>query len=151
MVEQEQETINENAVRPEGLTVLCVLSYIGSGLSLFSNFLIFIIYSSFVEFFSEADLSEFSSSFDSDMLLTFIESSGRMYFLISAGLYLLSLSGVYLMWHLRKNGIHFYAIAQIALLLLPLIFISSNLSILPGLILTGAFILMYSRYLKLMK
>ena len=141
----------EQPTRPEGLKVLCVLSYIGSGLSLFSNLLVFLIFPSFLDFFSVNDLEEISKTFDPEVLLSFVQSAGRMYFLLTAVLYFISVLGVYYMWHLRKNGIHLYAIAQIALLLMPLIFISGNLSILPGLLLTGAFILMYSRYLKIMK
>lgn len=141
----------EQHIRPEGLTILCVLSYIGSGLSLFSNLLVFIIFPSFLDFFSNNDLEEISNTFDPEVLLSFVQSAGRMYFLLTAVLYFISVLGVYYMWHLRKNGIHLYAIAQIALLLMPLLFISGNLSILPGLLLTGAFILMYSRYLKIMK
>lgn len=150
MIENTQNTPQEQHARPEGLKILCILSYIGSGLSLFSNILFFLFYGSFLEFFSNSDLAEASSAIDAEQLVSFIESAGRTYFFISTFLYLLSLAGIYLMWHMQKKGIHFYAISQISILLLPLIFISGDLSVLPGLILTGAFIFMYSRYLKLM-
>ncbi|OYT16065.1 MAG: hypothetical protein B7C24_09730 [Bacteroidetes bacterium 4572_77] len=149
-----ENIVDENQIKkpsqPEGLRILCIFSFLGSGLSLVSNLMIFLIFPDFLSYFSGDEVAALSGSFDPEMLLNFIQSAGRFYFLISAALYFLSLLGVYYMWHLQKSGIHIYAIAQIAILLLPLIFISTQLSILPGLVLTAAFIYMYSRYLKVM-
>ncbi|NOR87217.1 MAG: hypothetical protein GQ527_06375 [Bacteroidales bacterium] len=150
-MEENQQHINEqNQLRPEGLKILCILSFIGSGLSLFSHILFFLFYPGFLAFFSNPDLAEVSTAIDTEVLVSFIKATGRTYFFLNSLLYMMSLAGVYLMWNLRKKGIHYYAIAQIFILLIPLIFISGDLAVLPGLILTAMFIYMYSRFLKIM-
>jgi len=111
--------------------------------------MVFWLYPTFLEIVGSDEFTKFPS-LDSKMLLDFLQSAGKNYFLISAILYLISVTGVYFMWKLKKKGIHFYAIAQILLVILPLIFISTNLSVLPNLIIVGAFIFMYSRHLKIM-
>ncbi len=142
---------DQQQIRPSGLQTIGILSYIGSGSSLLANVFIFLFFGSFVDYLSSEEIKEVPMAFDAELLLTFVTSAGQFYFLISAALYFMSLIGVYLMWNLRKRGIHYYAIAQISLLIMPLIFIDGNLSVLPGLVLSGAFIFFYSRFLKLMK
>jgi len=138
-------------VRPSGLKTISILSFLGSGSSLVANLFVFLFYDTFVSYLSSDELKEAYTAFDAEMLKEFAITAGQSYFLISAVLYSVSLFGVYLMWHLVKKGIHFYAIAQISLLLLPLLFIDTNLSVLPGLILSGTFIFLYSRFLNVMK
>ena len=62
-----------------------------------------------------------------------------------------SLYGVYLMWNLQKVGLHYYALAQIVILILPLVFVSTQLSVIPGLLLTSLFVLLYYRSFKMME
>ena len=142
---------NEQPERPSGLKTICILSFLGSGSSLLANLFVFLFYNTFVAYLSSDEIKEVSMAFDAELLEKFTLTAGQSYFFISVILYSVSLFGVYLMWHLVKKGIHFYAIAQIALLLLPLVFIDSSLSVLPGLILSGTFIFLYSRFLKMMK
>jgi hypothetical protein len=149
MTEIFQNNSAKKPSRPDGLSVLCILSFIGSGFSFFSSIMVFWLYPTFLEIVGSDEFAQFPS-LDSNMLLDFLQSAGKIYFLISAILYLISVTGVYFMWKLKKKGIHFYAIAQISLVILPLIFISTNLSVLPNLIIVGAFIFMYSRHLKIM-
>lgn len=151
MTEQYKNDQLEQFVRPQGLTTLCILSYLGSGMSLFANVFLFLFYDSFMAILASDDMEEVPMAFDSEMLSDFANTAGQFYFLLSSLLYMMSLLGVYYMWHLFKRGIHFYAIAQISLILLPLIFIDSSLSVIPGLLLSGAFILLYSQYLKIMR
>jgi len=141
----------ENQERPQGLSTICILSFIGSGLSLLSNAFAFMFYDAFTSFLSSDEINDVTMAIDPKLLLDFISTAGRFYFLVVAVFYSASVIGVYYMWHLYKKGIHFYAIAQISLLILPLIFIDSNLSVLPGLILSGAFIYFYSRFLNIMR
>jgi hypothetical protein len=146
-----EQNSNTQPARPSGLKTISILSFLGSGSSLVANLFVFLFYSTFVSYLSSDEIKEASMAFDTEMLKKFTITAGQSYFLISAILYSVSLFGVYLMWHLVKKGIHFYAIAQISLLLLPLLFIDSSLSILPGLILSGTFIFLYSRFLNVMK
>ena len=146
-----EQNSNTQSVRPSGLKTISILSFLGSGSSLLANIFVFLFYNTFVSYLSSDEIKEASLAFDAEMLEKFAVTAGQSYFLISAALYSVSLFGVYLMWNLVKKGIHFYAIAQISLLLLPLLFIDSSLSVLPGLILSGTFIFLYSRFLNVMK
>ena len=149
MIDPNNIPSNEMAKRPDGLTLLCVLSFIGSGLAFLSNFMVFFIFPSIPEIMESDEFIQMPN-LEPELLLEFLTSAGRSYFLIAAFLYLISIIGVYFMWKLRKTGIHFYAMAQIALLIIPLIFISTELSALPSLLFTVLFILLYSRFLKIM-
>lgn len=149
MTEFLDQDTNRIIKRPDGLTFLCVLSFMGSGLALISNLYIFLLYQSIPDLLESEDLMEIANV-DTEMMLSFIQATGRIFFLISSVLYATSLSGVYLMWHLRKKGIHFYAIAQILLLIISLLFMNSQYSVLPGLLMTVLFILLYAKYYKIM-
>jgi hypothetical protein len=135
--------------RPEGLSFICVLSFIGGGLSLFSNFIIYALYNEVLVAIEEGIVMELPS-LDLELLTNMLEASGRTYYLLVDVLYAFSVYGVYKMWNLKKQGIHFYAIAQIILIILPLIYIDKSLSVFPGLMVTAAFIFVYSRYYKMM-
>ncbi len=129
--------------RPDLLTLLCILSFIGSGLASFSNLSISIAY---------PDLDEILAA--SGFNIPGIEevlSAGRSFFVLSFVLYLLSFWGVYYMWKLKKTGFHIYSISQIILLIIPSYFI-------PGLgfptiavMITAMFIILYASNLRLMK
>lgn len=149
MIDQNNIPSNEIAKRPDGLTILCVLSFIGSGLGFLSNFMVFMIYSSISEIMESDEFMQMPN-LEPEVLLQFLTAGGRSYFFISTVLYLASIIGVYFMWKLRKTGIHIYAMAQIALLIIPLLFISTELPALPGLLITALFILLYSKFLKVM-
>lgn len=149
MTEQYNPPMNEMMKRPNGLTILCVLSFLGSGLAFLSNLMVFMIYHSIPEMMESEEFIQMPN-LEPELLLAFVDTAGRAYFLLGAFLYLISISGVYLMWKLRKVGIHFYAMAQIGLLIIPLIFISTEMSALPGMLLTALFILLYTRFLKIM-
>ena len=151
----EEKVIKQmNTHRPQLLSMLAILSFIGSGLSLFSNITTLLFYNTLVNL----DISELTSlypnMFPEDVLqssLFVIEKAGRLFFVVSALAYMVSLYGVYKMWKLQKDGLHYYAISQLIILLLPLIFVSTQMSVLPGLLLTTLFILLYYRSFKLME
>ena len=151
MTEDFNNAPQEQNIRPQGLTTICILSFIGSGMSLFANIFLFLFYDSFMDVLTSDEIEEVPKAFDTKVLLDFANTAGQFYFLLSTILYAISILGVYYMWHLFKRGIHFYAIAQLSLILLPLLFIDSNLSVIPGLLLSGAFVLLYSQYLKIMR
>jgi len=145
---QENSSIQQRQ-RPDGLTFICVLSFIGGGLSFISNITIYSVYSELLLAFEDGNFMELPGV-DMKMVFNLLKTSGRSYYLFMAIAYVVSIYGVYKIWNLKKIGIHFYAIAQIVLLILPLIFIDSSLSVLPSLIFTAAFIYIYTRYLKIM-
>lgn len=126
--------------RPQLLTVLAILSFIGSGMSLFSYVVINFGFDAVVNIL-ETEMKDVYP----EILVDFIKDAGKTFFMIGSLAYAASLFGVYKMWNLKKIGLHYYAISQFVILLLPLIFISIKLSILPGLLITLFFIILYNR------
>lgn len=67
----------------------------------------------------------------------------RSFFLCSALLFALSLTGVILMWNLRKSGFHFYTLAQLLILLVTLLFLGRERVPLGDIMFTLLFITYY--------
>jgi len=130
--------------RPTLLTILCILTFIGSGMNLFSSLLIAGFYETFVEV--ARDFAEKFNLPGIDLLL----EARPMFFLVSGILYAGSLVGAILMMSLKKSGFHIYTIFQILLILAPMYFMHLASPGLPELIFTGLFILLYSTNLKFM-
>ena len=103
--------------RPQLLTILCILSFIGSGIGGFSYFM---MYASYYEILPM--LEEMSEQFP---VVSMFLNTGRTFFLTGFILYFLSIFGVSLLWRMRKAGLHFYAGSQIMLLLMPLFYIET--------------------------
>lgn len=127
--------------RPLLLTILCVLTFIGSGTSSMSFFMIFSSYDQIMPL-----MDEFSSTFPAVKPL--LEAPGS-FFLAGFLLYMFSLTGATLMWKLKKAGFHFYTGAQIMIVLLPVFFIKDfPFPILDALV-SGSFIALYYSFYKL--
>ena len=129
--------------RPELLTWLCILSFIGSGLAAVSNLFIFLSYEEMITLTDEInlDLPEF------EMMM----SGGRKFFLTGTVFYSISLIGAIYMWKLRKIGFHFYTGAQVFILALPVAFIPAYPFSVLSVLVSAAFIVGYAVHLKLMK
>lgn len=126
--------------RPQLLTLLCILSFIGSGLTGFSYFFIYVSYDQMGEIVEQLTfkLPEF------DIMLT----GGKRFFLSGFILNTLSLLGAMNMWKLRKVGFHFYTGSQIFILILPLVFIPAFPFSVLSVLLTLGFITGYAVNLK---
>jgi len=131
--------------RPTVLTVLCILTFIGSGMNLFSSLFI----SAFYETFTEV-AKDVGERFNLPGMEILLEMSPA-YFLTTGIFYAGSLAGAILMMLMRKAGFHVYTISQILLLLAPMYFLGLKTPGVPELLFTGLFILLYSRHLKLMR
>lgn len=129
--------------RTEILTILCILSFIGSGLAGFSNLIIALAY-------NDLDKIIASSKFDIPGLKESL-NAGRPFFAISFVLYLLSFTGVMLMWKLKKTGFHIYAISQIILLIIPSFFLPDLGFPTLAVMISAIFILLYATNLRVMK
>lgn len=131
--------------RNKFLTVLCILTYIGSGLSIIGG----IVYALFLDeilLTFEANPSEFSQAlYDSLIMIP------KAYFAAEAFLAALSTFGAILMWNLRKVGFHIYTIANILILGLPIFFGIGQFNFFNLMAITGPFIAMYAMNLKQMK
>jgi hypothetical protein len=127
------------------LTVLCILTFIGSGLNVISGLAIGTFFDQFVKV--AADLAETYKLPGMEM----ITEGTPGFFFISALLYSGSVAGALMMWRLLRTGFHIYTISQILLIIAPMYFYSISGPSLPDLILTGLFVILYSMNLKLMK
>lgn len=155
------EQTNNAPARPSFLTVLCILSFIGSGLSTLAG-LIGIFASGWIMSMLGMGASQAMSRSESMGELTADQAAAAeamadgaagavggimivafvIVFLLSA----LSLFGVIKMWGLKKSGFWMYAIANGILLILMLIGMNWL-----GVLFTAAFIGMYAANLKAMK
>jgi hypothetical protein len=130
--------------RPTLLTVLCILTFIGSGMNLFSSLVIAGFYDMFVEI-----AKEFSTKFNIPGIELLLEMK-PVYFLVSGLFYIGSLTGAILMLRMKKTGFHIYTISQILLILAPMYFMNLPGPGLPELLFSGLFIILYSMNLKFM-
>ena len=72
----------------------------------------------------------------------------RLLYAVQGVMAVLSFVGCILMWNLRRSGYHAYAIAQLLLLLLPLLFLGKGYLGLGDLMLTALFLLVYYLLLR---
>ena len=126
--------------RPELLTVICILTFIGSGLAAFSNIIIYLNYNMLFEAFNSGELTLPGI----DLLFSF----QRSFYFLGFLLYLVSLYGAIKMWRLQRPGFHFYSIAQIFLLMIPYFYVRYNEFPLFGILITVLFISLYASNLK---
>lgn len=142
---QEEET-NKIIKRPDQLTFLCVLSFVGGGASILSNFLIYSMFDQIKEYFKDGSTQKL---FGTEIDMGFFLSINPNFFLWQLLLFSLSIIGVYLMWNLKQHGFHIYSVSQILLLIIPEIYIPSLPFPLFEILLTVVFILLYFKNLKI--
>lgn len=127
------------------LRTLCILTFIGSGLGIFSFGTIGLMHGFFVQnlnLIPESDTSAF---------VKLLIESGRTFFISNTVLYIVSLAGAILMWKMYKVGFHLYTSAQLLLLIIPYLYIPEYPMSFMTIFITLAFIFSYSVYLKQMK
>ena len=139
----------DKIILPELLKVLCILTFVGSGFSLLSYVLLFFYSDLFMEVASSDQFDFFRNEEERNMIIE-IFALPKIYFFLHVVLYASSLFGAYLMWKLRKMGFHFYAVAQISLIIVYKTFIPSAPVPYLALVVTIIFVLLYFRNLKYM-
>ncbi len=144
MIENEEI---EQQKRPELLKILCILTFIGSGLSLLSNTIMFFTIDIIRQYFEAGQFDFLAKDMDISVLEILL-STNASYFLFQAILFTLAGYGAYYMWHLKKLGFHIYTIAQILLLILPQVFLPNLPFPTFELIISLIFITLYSKNLK---
>jgi len=145
MTELQEE--KKESVRPELLKMLCILTFVGSGLALFSDIFMFFTIDIIKAYFDSGLLDFLSKDMDAEVL-EILFNVNPMYFLLQAGLFAFTIYGTYLMWNLKKVGFHIYTIGQIILLILPQIFIPSLPFPSFNLLISIIFIFLYAKNLK---
>ncbi len=83
--------------------------------------------------------------------ITSTDGTSPLYFAAFGVLYALSLLGVFRMYQLRKCGFWVYLIAQLAILLTPIMWLGKNSFSMTNTIFTVLFILIYLSFYKRMK
>ncbi len=128
--------------RPELLTLLCILTFIYSGLQMLSNLFMLLNKNFIVDNIDESNfkVEDFQPILDMP----------PQFFLLNTILFTIVLSGAILMWNLKKIGFHLYSLSQIALLFVISIFNPFNSTPFAEILMTAMFILLYYRHLKFM-
>jgi hypothetical protein len=129
------------------LTILCIMTFIGSGFGIVVSVLAVI----------DLDLIRFIRNIPFyTSVITHIGDSNFSYSIIKGLLNILSLSGAIYMWNLRKRGFYFYSAAQLLLPVISFIFFPYPLKqiltiVIPEYIFAFAFIALYALHLNSMK
>ena len=124
--------------RPTFLTVLCILTFIGSGLS--ALFLL-------IGLVAAGALASWLGNIPG---MGDMGGLGSGYLVIVLVLALASLYGAIMMWKLKKMGFYLYSGANVIALVVPIIMASGKFSVF-GLIITALFIILYGLNLKHLK
>ena len=125
--------------RPDFLTALCILTFIGSGFA-------FVVYLFALLFFNR--VSEFIVEYSA---LPSTNGITPLYFMIYAALTLFSLIGAMRMWNLRRDGFFIYSASQILIFLFPVFWNSNQSFPAVSLIFTLIFIVCYAVNFKHLK
>lgn len=113
------------------MTALCILTFTGSSIGFIGYFLA----SLFFEKTSELIIKY--SSWNS------VDAISPLYFTLLMALFAFSLTGAIRMWKFHRDGFYLYAIAQLLILFLPVIWINGSAFSVANAIATGVFILGY--------
>jgi len=138
-------TPEDKPKRTRLLTVLCILTFIGSGMNLFSGFMTAAFYDTFTSVAQAV-----AEKFKLPGMESLLESPPAL-FLTLGFFYSASLTGALMMWNLKKAGFHVYTIAQILIIIAPMYFLKMQGPSMPDLLLSGTFIIFYSINLKTMR
>jgi len=145
-MDEQQPPVTENpSPNLVFLKILCVMTFIGSGLGFISYGIIGLNPQYFLSNLSLAPDEE------SRELIAMLLSTGRTFLLLNALFYGISLAGAILLWKLRKVGFHLYTASQLLLLILPMAFIKGFPMPGTSIFMTLIFIWGYSGFLKFMK
>ncbi len=138
--------IEQTVKRPTFLTVLCILTFIGSGFSAISNLSWAIFYDSFLEFMGQNPSNLFQQVYET------ILATSRWMFAFDFLLYLTSIVGAIFMLNLKKIGFHIYTVSNVLLVITPVFFTENQgINFFGLMFVTAPFILLYGLHLKYMK
>ena len=134
-----------NGKRPPNLSFLCILTFIGSGVSALSSLFVVMAYDIMPMAVEQSPIP------GAQEMLEMVMAAGRSFFVYMGLLYGLSLTGSIYMWKMHKKGFHFYTIAQLLMLIVPLLMINGYQTPFSTILLTASFILAYGLNLRFMR
>lgn len=122
------------------LRIVLVLSVIGSATTGLSNLFFAVMLPTLQQLFNSGEVVlPQEMMYVYDMLL----SSPRFYYVCIALLNMMSLAGVIMMWNLRKNGLHLYTVAQLLMLIMPVLFLGKSYLAIGDVMLSVLFVTFY--------
>ena len=130
--------------RPNLLTILCILTFIGSGINFISSLMVFLFFDTF-----KAVAGEIAKNLKLPGMELFLNAR-PVYFLFTAGIYIVSVAGAIQMWRLRRLGFHIYTVAQILLIIAPMYFFKLPGPSILDILMSGLFVFLYGSNLKKM-
>lgn len=144
----------EKPVRPNFLTVLCILTFIGSGWGLLNNLFQLTMFSSErlvtqIQQITSMTGTETQSSWVTSLMTSSLEvlqttiMHGQVIYSLSALCALISLVGAFMMYKLKKSGFYLYALAQIASLFILPFFSGWNSVVMISMAMSGFFVLLF--------
>lgn len=147
---------NSTTERPTFLTVLCVLTFIGSGFALLSGIYNYAMAPMAAEMTEEAlqkaedqlayqEMNEGTATMLEETFsasLEMVEHASTLALISILGA-LLSLTGAFLMFRLKRNGYYLYTLAQLLLILAPMALVGFNFVTGASAIITGVFALLF--------
>lgn len=149
MIEEQSDNPSQKQYtgqRSPGLTLICILTFIGSGLSAIAFFTIYLAYND-IQLLAMED----NFAMTKQQLVEMIKSVSRSFFITMTLLYITSLIGSIMMWKLFKKGFHVYTLAQLLMLLVPFFMIKGYTVPLPNALITAVFIAAYALHANEMR
>lgn len=142
------ENINETGSpkRTAFLTILCILTFIWSGMGTMTSLFTTPVSDILVEQVKNYYWLDEKSKEEAIK----VYEAGWNYHLPNFALYLCSIAGAIFMWNLKKIGFHFYTASNLGLLFLPILMLDLPIGLV-NIMLTVSFIGMYAVHLKEMK
>ncbi len=144
-----QELGENKNKRPVLLTVLCILTFIGSGVSFLANSFLFFTRDAWIIAMEEGAFDVLKDTLEIEAIELLLEVDPT-YFLIQALLFAFSVTGAVLMWKLKKAGFHIYTVAQLLLLIIGKIYIPALPFPMIPLLIVLTFVTLYARNLRYM-
>lgn len=125
--------------RPDFLSALCILTFIGSSIAFIGYFFASVFFERIAEI-----IIKYSSWIS-------VEQISPLFFTALMVLYAFSLTGAIRMWKRHRGGFYLYTLAQLIILFLPIIWIDSQTFSITNAIFTGIFIVGYGWNFKWLK
>ena len=144
-LEENTEVKPFNGKRPPNLMLLCILTFIGSGISAISSLFVVMAYDIMPMAVEQSPIP------GAKEMMELVTAAGRSFFIYMGLLYGLSVLGAFFMWKLNKKGFHLYTVAQLLMIIVPLLMISGYQTPFPTILLTASFILAYALNLRFMR
>ncbi len=146
MDEFQNDNTEEAVKRSRSLSFLCIMTFIFSGLGILSS----IITPLGADIMKQYMMSD--PNYDEAVMADSMKviEAGWGYYSLTFVLALGSIIGAILMWKLKKNGFHFYAFSNLAILFVPTLVLDITISWY-AIFFTLSFIGLYAFHLKFMK